>query len=225
MLGNSISHYRKQLGMTQEQLANRLEVTNQAVSKWETDQCCPDTMLLPRLAEALGITIDQLFGRDRAQQPDRLPWEDDEALRIVLYSGHTLIGAVSEANQHCSFSYEGPVRDIYCAVNIACGDVRGSVHAEGYVECGDVGGQVIAGGYVECGDVGGDLRSGSYVECGDVDGSLSAQSYVECGDVGGNLSAASYVECGDVGGNVAAADHVDCGDVGGSVAGNFRFGG
>lgn len=225
MLGNTITNYRKKLGITQEQLAQKLEVTNQAVSKWETDQCCPDTMLLPKIADVFGITIDELFGREAAVKAvSELPWADDDALHIVLYNGHTLVGAVSKENQDCTFSYEGPAKDIYCAINLTCGDVEGNVKADGYVECGDVGGSVEAGGYAECGDVDGNLQAGSYVECGDVGGSLSAASYVECGDVGGNLAAASYVECGDVGGNVSAGGYVECGDVGGTVKGNgFSF--
>ena len=50
-LGNSIGMYRRKLGLTQEGLAQKLNVTNQAVSKWETDQSCPDTMLLPLMPE------------------------------------------------------------------------------------------------------------------------------------------------------------------------------
>ena len=63
-LGNRIGQYRRKLGLTQEALAKQLEVTNQAVSKWESDQCCPDITLLPKLAEIFGITIDELFGRE-----------------------------------------------------------------------------------------------------------------------------------------------------------------
>lgn len=225
MLGNIITHYRKKLGITQEQLAQRLDVTNQAVSKWETDQCCPDTMLLPKLADIFGITVDELFGRETAGRQADLPWEDDDALHIVVYAGHTMVGAVPQKYQDCTFNYEGPARDIYCAININCGDVEGSVKADGYVECGDVDGDVTAGGYVECSDVDGSVKAGSYVECSDVGGSLSASSYVECGDVGGNLAAASYVECGDVSGNVSAGGYVECGDVGGTVNGSgFNFG-
>ena len=63
-LGKRIVQKRKQLAMTQEQLAEQLGVTAQAVSKWENDQSCPDITMLPRLAEIFGITTDELLGRE-----------------------------------------------------------------------------------------------------------------------------------------------------------------
>ncbi len=205
MLGNTIAAYRKKLGMTQEQLAQKLQVTNQAVSKWESNQCCPDVQLLPALADALGISLDTLFGRTRPEGSKlELPWEDDDDFHIVLFCGHELIGS-EKAGMNCTFHYEGPVRDVYCEMNLQCDEVQGNVTAGGYVECDAVAGHVSAGEYVECGDVAGNLSAGSYVECGDVDGSISAGGYVECGDVGGSINAGGYVECGDVGKNVFAA--------------------
>lgn len=63
-LNEQIAHFRKEKGMTQEELANRLGVTGQAVSKWESGQCCPDVALLPTLADIFGVTIDTLMGRE-----------------------------------------------------------------------------------------------------------------------------------------------------------------
>lgn len=57
-----IAFYRKQKGLTQEDLAKTLGVTNQAVSKWESAQCCPDIQLLPSLAAILDISVDELLG-------------------------------------------------------------------------------------------------------------------------------------------------------------------
>lgn len=62
-LGKRISFHRKKLAMTQDQLADKLGVTAQAVSKWENDQSCPDIAILPRLAGIFGITTDELLGK------------------------------------------------------------------------------------------------------------------------------------------------------------------
>ncbi|MET3697744.1 DNA-binding XRE family transcriptional regulator [Bacillus oleivorans] len=62
-LSERISKFRKQNGLTQEQLANRLGVTSQAVSKWENEQSCPDISLLPALSDLFRISLDELFGR------------------------------------------------------------------------------------------------------------------------------------------------------------------
>ena len=70
-MGARIARYRKELGLTQEALAHRLGVTNQAVSKWEGDVCCPDIQLLPALADALGLSLDALFGRETPERRKR----------------------------------------------------------------------------------------------------------------------------------------------------------
>ena len=61
-IGKRISSNRKRLALTQEQLAEKLGVTAQAVSKWENDQSCPDIAMLPRLAEIFSISTDELLG-------------------------------------------------------------------------------------------------------------------------------------------------------------------
>ena len=61
-LGKRIVANRKKVGMTQDQLAERLGVTAQAVSKWENDQSCPDINMLPRLSQIFGISTDELLG-------------------------------------------------------------------------------------------------------------------------------------------------------------------
>lgn len=66
-LARQISRLRRQKGMTQEQLANRLGVTSQAVSKWEKAQSCPEITLLPLLADLFHISVDELFGRGAGQ--------------------------------------------------------------------------------------------------------------------------------------------------------------
>lgn len=65
-LGKRIVANRKRIGLTQDQLAERLGVTAQAVSKWENDQSCPDIATLPKLASIFGITTDALLGIEAA---------------------------------------------------------------------------------------------------------------------------------------------------------------
>ena len=60
-IGNKIKQLRFKAGMTQEQLASRLNISAQSVSKWETAVTMPDIALLPALAGELGVTIDELF--------------------------------------------------------------------------------------------------------------------------------------------------------------------
>lgn len=61
-LKENITFLRKEKGITQEELAKALGVTNQAVSKWESGQCCPDIQLLPELATYFGVSVDRLLG-------------------------------------------------------------------------------------------------------------------------------------------------------------------
>lgn len=92
-LGERISTLRRQKEMTQESLSKELNVSAQAVSKWENDQTCPDISLLPELARILGVTVDELLtGKPetlptvRIAKPDEGKNLDDLILRIIVDS-------------------------------------------------------------------------------------------------------------------------------------------
>ena len=93
-LGKRIAMLRRQKGLKQEDLANTLGVSSQAVSKWENDQTCPDISLLPKLAEILEVSVDELLSgkkEELAQTAKVLPPEErkdikDMMLRIVVDS-------------------------------------------------------------------------------------------------------------------------------------------
>ena len=90
-LGKHVAALRREKGWTQEQLAERMEVSPQAVSKWENDQSCPDIALLPKLAETLGVTVDNLLSPEKEPPVRLLPEKErkdiqDMLLRILVDS-------------------------------------------------------------------------------------------------------------------------------------------
>ena len=81
-MGEKIVELRKAGGMTQKELAERMNVTDKAVSKWERNLACPDINSLPRLAEALDISVDELLQISGGQKEESPEWE--KILNIVL---------------------------------------------------------------------------------------------------------------------------------------------
>ncbi len=68
--GKIINHKRKALGITQQELADRLHISFQAVSKWENGGAYPDIELLPKIAAILGTTVDSLLGYAAVHKTD-----------------------------------------------------------------------------------------------------------------------------------------------------------
>ena len=95
-LGTKIRELRKQSGYTQEELAAKLTVTAQAISKWENGTCYPDMAQIPILANFFGISLDELFSYDVAQLNRRIDgiiteakkyfWSDPEQCKKIYRS-------------------------------------------------------------------------------------------------------------------------------------------
>ena len=233
-LGNTIAQYRKKMNITQDALAQRLGVTNQAVSKWESDQCCPDVMLLPKLADIFGITLDELFGRE--VPPAEAPKTEEKKSGFERIFGISLEDLHAKANQQKwnppepVWPDDGTLRIVAYRGHELVESVKDlekltfqyegpalNVHSQISVSCGDVEGDVDAGRDVACKGVGGDVDAGRDVSCCDVGGDVDAGRTVCCGNIGGDVDAGTSVSCGNVQGDVDAGSHVGCGQVGGSV--------
>lgn len=90
-LGNRIAELRRGKNITQDEMAEKLNVTAQAVSKWENDLSCPDIMLLPKIAQMLSVTVDELLSDQPKKRVELVPEEkrksiDDLVLRIYVNS-------------------------------------------------------------------------------------------------------------------------------------------
>ena len=88
-LGKRIAALRREKGLKQDALAQMLEVSPQAVSKWENDQTCPDISLLPKLAKILGVTVDTLLSGESLPVVTLVPEMQrkdikDMMLRVVM---------------------------------------------------------------------------------------------------------------------------------------------
>lgn len=81
-IGNKIKALRKARGITQEQLANAVGISFQAVSKWENNIAFPDITLAPVLANYFGVTMDELFGFSLTEMENEIEKIVDEAYRF-----------------------------------------------------------------------------------------------------------------------------------------------
>lgn len=111
-MGELICSLRKEKGMTQRELAEQMNVTDKAVSKWERDLSCPDINSIPRLAEVLGVSVEELLhtAKKEKKPEDKAGAVVDTVLRAIpvamgvavvvtsllhsidLYSGLSLLG-------------------------------------------------------------------------------------------------------------------------------------
>lgn len=84
-IGRFISELRKELGMTQTELGEKLGVSYKAVSKWETGRNLPDPSLYEHLCAALGITLTELFNGERIEQ-EHIAEKSDQIIKNVMES-------------------------------------------------------------------------------------------------------------------------------------------
>ena len=107
-----ISCRRKELGLTQKDLAEKMNVTDKAVSKWERGIACPDTATIPKLAEILGVSIEELMSAKPVQTPGHRGWKylADlilKALPLAMGIAVTVTALLGELDLQSGFSMLG----------------------------------------------------------------------------------------------------------------------
>ena len=232
-VSNNIKKYRKELGLSQEGLAEKLGVTSQAVSKWECMQSIPDIEAIVEICALFDITIDKLIlDKDPEvmikevvieKEPERTEGEEhydrrgffnkiyfdalpnDGDLRVLQFKGRRLLRENDyDPRTRIPLAID---KDLFPnkTVNV---HILGSADIEG-----DISGSLSVGDSVNCGNVGASVRAGDSVNCGNVGASVNAGDGVNCGNVGASVHAGDSVNCGNVGNSVSAGDNVRCGDV------------
>ena len=81
--GTFIAQKRKEKNLTQEQLAEKLGVSNKTISKWETGKCMPDYSVVKNLCEELGITIAELMDGEAAQLRSVRTYDDEQIMDLL----------------------------------------------------------------------------------------------------------------------------------------------
>ena len=178
-IGSNIRDFRLKKKLTQEQLAEKLGVTFQAVSKWETRANTPDIQLLPEIAKALGIRIDDLFSDPGAALPsltERI--KDDDIIRIVQMKGTRVLDVSPMSRENPPIQIQFPRNcnektqyfkvEIYGHV-ISEGAINGDVISHGSIDCS----QINAAGDVVCD---GDIRAHEITSFGHI----SCQTLEDC---------------------------------------------
>lgn len=82
--GNKIASLRKESGMTQLELAEKMGVTDKAVSKWERDLSFPDVSSIPRLAEIFGVSVDELMQVKAGTEDEPKKRKTEELVHLIL---------------------------------------------------------------------------------------------------------------------------------------------
>ena len=232
-LCRKINALRKEQGFTQDSLADKLNISFQAVSKWETGQSCPDITMLPLLADIFGVTVDALFAIERPAPvpevaPDDVPipnapyafsdspidWADDGKLRAVVFQGRKRLTQPCEEAGKFTLELHGDIRDIEARMNLVCnGNVEGNVTVMGNVD-----GNVSANGSVTAGcDIGGNVDTNGAVSCGgNIGGGVDTNGSVTCNKIEGDVDTNRNVTCNIIKGNVQA-ETVKCEKIEGTV--------
>lgn len=207
-LYDTISFYRKKNGLTQEELAKKLGVTNQSVSKWESAQCCPDIALLPALADIFEISIDELFGRKSEKEIhydlcSELPWNDDNTIRVFRTLGKKILESTDE-NGIINITFP---KDCYkIDGRFFKVEVMGNMNCDTAINC-----DIMSHGDITCNQINGDIREcRSNIFCnGNLNGDVNCGNNTVCGDnIIGNVSCGGNVDCNVIEGNVECGGNI-----------------
>ena len=218
-LHETINFYRRKQNLTQEALAQRLGVTNQSVSKWESAQCYPDISLLPQLAEIFEISIDELFGKEPKSSvlKDVFSLRDD-VLRIVVVRGDKIVEVKDidkpiqiEFPRNQSGDRQILRAEIFGSI-VSTKGIFGEIECHGNIECDTISGDASCHGNLECNQINGDttIFYGTLSCNGDIHGNARTFNTgdISCSNIVGNVNCGGSVECEKIEGDVQCQGNI-----------------
>lgn len=217
ILAANILKYRKKSGLSQDELAQKLGVTFQAVSKWENAKAAPDITFLPTMADIFGCYIDELFSREVKTEIHydhcaEFPWCDDTVIRGVVCEGRKILQC-DELFDRFTFEIVGDAQNVHSECNIEVNgnvlngcEASKSITVNGCVSGGiNSFGAVVVGGTLS----GGCNASGNVTVSGHFSGGCNTTGNIACGgnlhgdaSCNGTLTVQGNVEAEKIKGNV-----------------------
>ena len=194
-IGNNIKQLRQKNNLTQDQVAEKIGVSYQAVSKWENNANTPDIALLPQIANLFGVSIDALFSDDLTSCSELQSFmKDDNVIRVVQMRGTKVLKVSS------TFSLDEPPIEI--AFPHDCNDRTQYFKVEIYghvISDSSINGDVVCHQTIKSSTINGDVKSEGNIDVNE----LNAQKVI-CNNITDcyNLQAKT-IECA---GNVASAN-------------------
>ncbi len=107
ILSEKLATERKKKGMSQEDLASKLGVTRQAVSKWESGQSEPDITTLSKICDAFEISIQQFFADDEPHKPVKPSSQNDRSRALIMMQIMLLVIFIAGAVYFTLETYSG----------------------------------------------------------------------------------------------------------------------
>lgn len=199
ILSEQIARHRKAQGYTQNTLAEMLDVSFQAVSKWENGLCNPDIELLPKIAEIFHISIDSLFRSEEARETkptmcEALPWPDDSTYHFVVYQGHSLLQNKEELSK-MEFRLEGNIEHAVCSCNLTCDSIAQSATAGRDIHVGAINGNTSAGCDIHAAAISGGASAGCDIHAAQISGGANAGCDIHCEGSGASISGGAKAGC------------------------------
>ena len=122
-LGKRIANLRKEKNLKQEDLAQMLNISPQAISKWENDITCPDISILPELSKILNVSIDELLiGKKELNDVKLIPQEERKELNDVKL----IIQIFSDENDKITINLPMALLEVALEMGLDMGSVSGN---------------------------------------------------------------------------------------------------